>query len=38
VTETAVAATDLDLMRYLNAIPDGRMRRWVRFPAWCLLL
>ncbi len=36
--ETAVAATDLDLIGYLKAIPDARMRRGVRFPAWYLLL
>jgi hypothetical protein len=38
VPETAVAATDLDLIGYLKAIPDARMRRGVRFPAWYLLL
>ena len=32
------AATDLDLIRYLKAIPDARMRRGVRIPAWYLLL
>ena len=36
--ETAAAATDLDLISYLKAIPDARMRRGVRFPAWYLLL
>jgi hypothetical protein len=38
VPETASAATDLDLISYLKAIPDARMRRGVRFPAWYLLL
>ncbi len=33
----AYAATDLDLISYLKVIPDGRMRRGVRFPAWYLL-
>ena len=36
--ETASAATDLDLISYLKAIPDARMRRGVRIPAWYLLL
>ena len=36
--ETAAAATDLDLISYLRSIPDARMRRGVRFPAWYLLL
>ena len=36
--ESASAATDLDLISYLRAIPDQRMRRGVRFPAWYLLL
>ena len=36
--ETGPAATDLDLISYLKAIPDSRMRRGVRIPAWCLLL
>jgi hypothetical protein len=38
VPETAAAANDLDLISYLKAIPDARMRRGVRFPAWYLLL
>jgi len=38
VPETAAVATDLDLISYLKAIPDARMRRGVRFPAWYLLL
>jgi hypothetical protein len=33
VTETAAAASVLDLISYLKAIPDARMRRRVRFPA-----
>ncbi len=36
--ESASAATDLDLITYLRSIPDARMRRGVRFPAWYLLL
>ena len=36
--ESVSAATDLDLISYLKAIPDARMRRGVRFPAWYLLL
>ncbi|NQW38976.1 MAG: transposase family protein [Cyanobacteria bacterium] len=32
------AATDLDLISYLKAIPDARMRRGVRIPAWYFLL
>jgi hypothetical protein len=38
VPESSVAATDLDLISYLRSIPDARMRRGVRFPAWYLLL
>jgi hypothetical protein len=38
VPDTAAAATDLDLISYLQAIPDARMRRGVRIPAWYLLL
>ena len=38
VLESASAATDLDLISYLGSIPDARMRRGVRFPAWYLLL
>ena len=34
----ASAAPDLDLISYLRSIPDARMRRGVRFPAWFLLL
>ncbi len=36
--ETGSAATDLDLISFLKAIPDARMRRGVRIPAWYLLL
>ncbi|WP_411871025.1 transposase family protein [Vulcanococcus limneticus] len=32
------SATDLDLISYLKAVPDARMRRGVRIPAWYLLL
>jgi hypothetical protein len=38
VSKSASAATDLDLISYLRSIPDARMRRGVRFPAWYLLL
>jgi hypothetical protein len=38
VSETASAATDLDLFSFLQAIPDARMLRGVRIPAWYLLL
>jgi hypothetical protein len=38
VPETALPATDLDLISYLKAIPDARMRRGIRIPAWYLLL
>ena len=36
--ETALPATDLDLISFLKAIPDPRMRRGIRNPAWYLLL
>ena len=36
--ETALPATDLDLISYLKEIPDARMRRGIRIPAWYLLL
>ena len=36
--ETISAATDLDLISFLRAIPDPRMRRGIRIPAWYLLL
>ena len=32
------AVTDLDLISFLRAIPDPRMRRGVRIPSWYLLL
>ena len=32
------AATDLDLITNLKAIPDARMRRGLRIPTWFLLL
>jgi hypothetical protein len=38
VLKSDSAATDLDLISYLKAIPDARMRRGVRIPAWSLLL
>jgi hypothetical protein len=38
VPESSAAATDLDLISYLQAIPDARMRLGIRFPAWYLLL
>jgi hypothetical protein len=38
VLKSDSAATDLDLISYLKAIPDARMRRGVRIPAWYLLL
>jgi hypothetical protein len=36
--ESVSAETDLDLISYLRSIPDARMRRGVRIPAWYLLL
>ena len=36
--EATTAATDLDLISFLQAIPDSRMRRGIRIPAWYLLL
>jgi len=38
VLQSVSAATDLDLISFLKAIPDARMRRGVRIPAWYLLL
>jgi hypothetical protein len=38
VPETVSSAADLDLISFLGAIPDTRMRRGVRIPAWYLLL
>ena len=32
------ANTNLDLISFLQAIPDPRMRRGVRIPSWYLLL
>ena len=34
----ALPAIDLDLISFLKAIPDARMRRGIRIPAWYLLL
>ena len=36
--QSVSAATDLDLISFLKAIPDARMLRGVRIPAWYLLL
>lgn len=36
--QSVSAATDLDLISFLKAIPDARMRRGVRIPAWYPLL
>lgn len=36
--QSVSAATDLDLISFLKAIPDTRMRRGIRIPAWYLLL
>ena len=36
--QSVSAATDLDLISFLKAILDARMRRGVRSPAWYLLL
>jgi hypothetical protein len=38
VPESISAATDLNLISFLKAIPDSRMRRGIRIPAWYLLL
>jgi DDE_Tnp_1-associated len=38
VPESVSAASDLDLISFLKAIPDVRMRRGIRIPAWYLLL
>jgi hypothetical protein len=38
VPETAGASTDLDLISFLRAIPDPRMRRGIHIPAWYQLL
>jgi DDE_Tnp_1-associated len=37
VSKSASAANDLDLISHLKAIPDQRLRRGIRFPAWSLL-
>ena len=36
--QSVSAATDLDLISFLKAIPDARMRKGIRIPAWYLLL
>ena len=38
VPETGSAASDLDLISFLKAIPHVRMRRGIPIPAWYLLL
>jgi hypothetical protein len=38
LTEPSPATAPADLISFLQAIPDGRMRRGVRFPQWFLLL
>jgi hypothetical protein len=38
VHETGSAASDLDLISFLKAIPDVRMRRGIPILAWYLLL
>jgi hypothetical protein len=38
VPQSVSVVTDLDLISFLKAIPDARMRRGVRIPAWYLLL
>ena len=38
MSESPSAATDLDLISFLRAIPDPRMPRGIRIPAWYLLL
>jgi hypothetical protein len=38
VPETALPAAELALISFLKAIPDARMRRGIRNPAWYLLL
>jgi hypothetical protein len=37
VSEIVLPATDFDLISFLKAIPDVRMRRGIRIPAWYLL-
>jgi hypothetical protein len=36
--ESHAPATDLDLISFLRSIPETRMRRGIRIPAWYLLL
>lgn len=36
--DSVCAAAHLDLFGFLRGIPDGRMRRGIRIPAWYLLL
>jgi hypothetical protein len=36
--EPSPANASADLISFLKALPDGRMRRGVRFPQWFLLL
>ena len=36
--QSVSSAKNLDLIRFLRAIPEGRMRRGVHIPAWYLLL
>jgi hypothetical protein len=36
--EPSPANASADLISFLQAIPEGRMRRRVRFPQWFLLL
>jgi hypothetical protein len=38
VPEKVSAATDLDLLSFLRAIPDPRLPRGIRIPSWYLLL
>ena len=38
MTQSVSTATDLDLISFLKALPDCRMRRGVRFPQWWMLL
>jgi hypothetical protein len=38
VPKTAASTTDLDPISFLRAIPDPRMPRGIRIPAWNLLL
>ena len=38
VPKSVSAATYLDVISYLRSIPDARMRRGARFPAWYLLV